>query len=94
MPPGKFSVRLRIHAPTTEAYRLDTAERVALAFGLGMNNNGMGLVLASLVFGDYPRVMLPIIFYNLIQHLAAGVVDRLLFDSEPNQAKALMATQG
>ena len=25
---------------------------------------------------DHPRVMLPIIFYNLVQHLVAGIVDR------------------
>ena len=39
-----------------------------------MNNNGTGLVLASLVLVSYPRVMVPIIFYNLVQHLVAGSV--------------------
>ena len=53
------------------------AQRISLMFGLGMNNNGTGLVLASMALADHPRVMLPIIFYNLIQHLIAGVVDRL-----------------
>ena len=52
----------------------DQGQRISLIYGLGMNNNGTGLVLASLVLGDYPRVMLPIIFYNLIQHLVAGIV--------------------
>lgn len=47
-------------------------------FGLGMNNNGTGLVLASLALGSRPMVMLPIIMYNLMQHLAAGSVDALL----------------
>ena len=47
-------------------------------FGLGMNNNGTGLVLASMSLADHPRVMLPIIFYNLVQHLIAGFVDRLI----------------
>jgi bile acid:Na+ symporter, BASS family len=47
-------------------------QRISLMFGLGMNNNGTGLVLASMVLADHPRVMLPIIFYNLIQHLVAG----------------------
>jgi bile acid:Na+ symporter, BASS family len=47
-------------------------QRTSLMFGLGMNNNGTGLVLASMVLADHPRVMLPIIFYNLIQHLVAG----------------------
>jgi BASS family bile acid:Na+ symporter len=54
------------------------AQRTSLMFGLGMNNNGTGLVLASTAMADHPRVMLPIIFYNLVQHLVAGVVDRLI----------------
>jgi hypothetical protein len=37
-----------------------------------MNNNGTGLVLASMAMADHPRVMLPIIFYNMVQHLVAG----------------------
>lgn len=53
-------------------------ERTSLMFGLGMNNNGTGLVLASMSLADHPRVLLPIIFYNLVQHLVAGVVDRLV----------------
>ena len=53
------------------------AQRTSLMFGLGMNNNGTGLVLASMALADHPRVMLPIIFYNLVQHLVAGIVDRL-----------------
>jgi bile acid:Na+ symporter, BASS family len=52
------------------------SQRTALMFGLGMNNNGTGLVLASMSLADHPRVMLPIIFYNLVQHLIAGIVDR------------------
>src|SRR4051795_7091409 len=51
---------------------------VSLMFGLGMNNNGTGLVMASLALADHPRVLLPIIFYNLVQHLGAGLVDLLL----------------
>ncbi len=57
----------------------DKAERVALMFGLGMNNNGTGLVLASMTLADHPRVLLPIIFYNLVQHLVAGLVDYIWF---------------
>jgi BASS family bile acid:Na+ symporter len=55
-------------------FRLDQAERVSLMYGLGMNNNGTGLVLASLALASYPRVMVPIIVYNLVQHLVAGTV--------------------
>lgn len=55
-------------------FHLDQAERVSLMYGLGMNNNGTGLVLAALVLASYPRVMVPIIFYNLVQHLVAGTL--------------------
>ena len=53
-------------------FKVDQADRVSLMYGLGMNNNGTGLVLASLALASYPRVMVPIIFYNLVQHLVAG----------------------
>jgi BASS family bile acid:Na+ symporter len=53
-------------------------ESVSLMFGLGMNNNGTGLVLAAMAMADHPEVLLPIIMYNLIQHLVAGVVDRIV----------------
>jgi BASS family bile acid:Na+ symporter len=43
-------------------------------YGLGMNNNGTGLVLASLVLASYPQIMIPIILYTLGQHLVAGSV--------------------
>lgn len=59
-------------------FKVDDSTRAALMFGLGMNNNGTGLVLASMALADHPRVMLPIIFYNLVQHLVAGSVDHLL----------------
>lgn len=56
----------------------DRGQRAALMFGLGMNNNGTGLVLASLALGSQPLAMLPIIVYNLTQHLVAGCVDAML----------------
>ncbi|OWK46444.1 bile acid:sodium symporter family protein [Fimbriiglobus ruber] len=59
--------------------------RASLMFGLGMNNNGTGLVLASMALADHPDVLLPIIFYNLFQHLAAGCVDYLLSRSAPEE---------
>jgi BASS family bile acid:Na+ symporter len=62
----------------SKALHASPSERTALMFGLGMNNNGTGLVLASMALADHPAVMLPIIFYNLSQHLVAGVVDRFL----------------
>lgn len=59
-------------------FKVDDAEGISLMYGLGMNNNGTGLVLASLVLASYPRVMVPIIFYNLVQHLVAGGVNELI----------------
>lgn len=59
--------------------RASEGQRNALIFGLGMNNNGTGLVLAATALAAYPRVMQPIIVYNLIQHLVAGAVTWLLF---------------
>ena len=55
-------------------FKVDQADRISLMYGLGMNNNGTGLVLASLALASSPRVMVPIIFYNLVQHLVAGTV--------------------
>ena len=64
-------------------FQIDRNDRASLMFGLGMNNNGAGLVLASMALPDHPQVMLPIIFYNLVQHLVAASVDRVLFQQPP-----------
>ncbi|MGE3979733.1 MAG: bile acid:sodium symporter family protein [Nitrospira sp.] len=66
-------------------FKVDNAERVSLMYGLGMNNNGTGLVLASLALASYPRVMVPIIFYNLVQHLVAGGVHEIIGRSVEDQ---------
>ena len=58
--------------------KADAPQRTSLMFGLGMNNNGTGLVLASMALADHPRVLLPIIMYNLVQHLVAGSVDHFM----------------
>jgi BASS family bile acid:Na+ symporter len=62
--------------------RADASQRTALLFGLGMNNNGVGLVLASLAVAADTRILLPIIFYNLWQHLVAGAVDHWVCRAE------------
>jgi BASS family bile acid:Na+ symporter len=62
----------------SQMLRASPSQRVSLMFGLGMNNNGTGLVLASMALSEYPRVLLPIIVYNLVQHLVAGFVDRFV----------------
>ncbi len=60
-------------------FRTSQTNTVSLMFGLGMNNNGTGLVLVSVALADHPEVMLPIIFYNLVQHLIASLVDFTVF---------------
>jgi BASS family bile acid:Na+ symporter len=65
--------------------RADAPQRASLAFGLGMTNNGTGLVLASMALADHPRVLLPIILYNLVQHLVASCVDILLRRTGPRR---------
>ena len=59
-------------------FKLNQTERVSLMFGLGMNNNGTGLVLASLALSSYPNIMVPIIFYNLVQHIVAGTLHEVM----------------
>jgi len=56
----------------------DAPARASLMYGLGRNNNGTGLVLASMALADHPRVMLPIILYNLVRQVAAGVVGQTI----------------
>lgn len=55
---------------------LGRSQRVSLMYGLGMTNNGTGLVLASTGLSGFPQVLLPILLYNLVQHLVAGVAQR------------------
>lgn len=68
--------------------RADRGQRAALVFGLGMNNNGTGLVLASVALASQPLAMLPIIVYNLTQHLVAGCVQAWLRKAGPAEVSA------
>ncbi len=51
------------------------ADEAALMYGLGMSNNGTGLVLAGSL-GVPAEAVLPVLAYNLVQHLVAGAVGR------------------
>ncbi|TLG71896.1 Na+-dependent transporter [Methylocystis sp. B8] len=62
--------------------RAGRGETASLMFGLGMNNNGAGLVLASTAMADHASILLPVILYNLTQHFVAALVDRCLFPRE------------
>lgn len=57
-------------------FRAEPGDRISLMFGMGLNNNGTGMVLASVALADHALVLVPIIFYNLVQQIAAGLVDR------------------
>jgi BASS family bile acid:Na+ symporter len=67
--------------------RVSGEQQAPLVFGIGMNNNGTGLVVAAGAIPDHPLVLVPILMYNLVQHLAAGVADRLL-SSKPSRPNA------
>jgi len=56
----------------------DAGRRASLMFGLGMTNNGTGLVIATTALGHMPDVMLPVIFYNLVQHVVAAFADTVM----------------
>lgn len=62
--------------PIGRFFREKRPERASLYFGLGMRNNGAGLVLVATIVPEPEIVLLPIILYNLTQHLGAGIVDR------------------
>jgi BASS family bile acid:Na+ symporter len=69
--------------------RADAARGRSLMFGLGMNNNGAGLVMASAMLPHLPDAALPIIVYMLVQHMMAGVADCWLASprGEPGPAR-------
>jgi len=50
----------------------------SLVFALGMNNNGTGIVLACSALAGMPGAVLPVLAYNLVQHLVAGGVNKRL----------------
>jgi BASS family bile acid:Na+ symporter len=56
----------------------DRGQRAALMYGLGMSNNGTGLVLGTSALTGHAEALLPIVFYNLAQHVVAAAVHRLL----------------
>jgi BASS family bile acid:Na+ symporter len=64
------------------SFKTDNSDKAALMFSLGMNNNGTGLVLAATALADHPAVMLPMIFYTLVQQVIAAVIDWRIFKTE------------
>jgi BASS family bile acid:Na+ symporter len=73
-------------------HHADPAQRASLFFALGMKNNGAGLVLVATAMVEPGPILLPIILYNLIQHLGAAVVSRFVVDpaAEPGDERAVL----
>lgn len=63
----------------TKLMKAGKAEQSSLMFGLGMNNNGGALVLATMALKDHPMILIPIIFYNLAQQTIASIVNMKMF---------------
>lgn len=66
----------------SKVFKTNNSDKAALMFSLGMNNNGTGLVLAATALADHPAVMLPMIFYTLVQQVTAAVVDWKILKTE------------
>lgn len=84
----------------SEWFGADAGRRASLMFGLGMTNNGTGLVLATTALAHVPDVMLPVIFYNLVQHVVAAGFQRLAAQEQdkakinsPSSAQAAQSLQ-
>src|SRR5262245_42940834 len=58
--------------------RADQGQQAALVFGLGMNSNAVGLVLASAALVSHPLVIVPVLTHTLVQQLVAGAADLVL----------------
>ncbi|MFA6208403.1 MAG: bile acid:sodium symporter [Candidatus Obscuribacterales bacterium] len=65
--------------------KCNLGEQATLMFSLGMNNNGTGLVLAAATLSDHPAVLLPMIFYTLVQQVLAALIDRKFFNIESTE---------
>jgi BASS family bile acid:Na+ symporter len=61
-----------------KALGVNGQDRRALMFGLGMNNNGTGMVLAASALVALPWAVVPVLAYNLVQHIVAGGLSRLM----------------
>ena len=64
-------------------FRADTGRRASLMFGLGMTNNGTGLVLATTALAHVPDVMLPVIFCGTGLDMAASSPKEVKASSRP-----------
>lgn len=57
---------------------VNAQDRRSLIFGLGMSNNGMGMVLSAASMAASPWMLLPVLTYNLAQHIVAALASRAI----------------
>jgi BASS family bile acid:Na+ symporter len=74
--------------------RASESQTRSLVFGLGMNNNGTGIVLACSALSGLPGAVLPVLAYNLVQHLVAGGVNGRLQFRNDNQNHPVASSGG
>ncbi len=61
-------------------------DRISLTFATGMNNSSAAAVLAACWFSHRPEVLLPILFYSLLQKVVAGVAGKPPRPGHPGMA--------
>ncbi len=61
--------------------RLSQRDQLAVMYSTAMSNTGVALVLATSVLPHHTTTHITIIFYTLIQHIIAGIVDELSIHS-------------
>ncbi|TWT62612.1 Sodium Bile acid symporter family protein [Rubinisphaera italica] len=69
--------------------QLAKRDRLAVMYSTAMSNTGVALVLATTVAPELVVVHLMVIFYTLIQHIIAGVIDELVVSSSKSQSHSL-----
>lgn len=74
---GLCVVQYSVAHPLAKLFRTKPSEQTSLYFSSGMRNNGAGLVLITSCMAQYEIILLPVIIYTLLQHLAAGVINRV-----------------
>ena len=56
-------------------FRAGRSEQTAMMFGLGMSDDGAGLVLAQAALPQHPRVFVAIVAHDVVQQIGAGILD-------------------
>jgi BASS family bile acid:Na+ symporter len=70
--------------PRALSKKPDKEIRISTAFGLGMNNNGAGLVIASAFMREEQLILVLLLIYNLTQQLFAALFHSYLDRYEAN----------